>query len=199
MPEAPRDNTSKPNTVGQGIRRRRTALGWALKDLSQASGVPLSTLSKVETGAMSLKIEKLLDVCAALGIDVMDLVAPGERPAGEPEPVTGRRAITQSATAPETVTANAVYRHHAHDFAHRRMTPSVIHLQPGHEPELVRHRGEEFIYVLDGRVEVLTEFYTPTVLETGDSIYIDANMAHNVRALDGQPARVLNIAAARPA
>ncbi len=197
MPETARKDAPIPNTVGHGIRRHRTARGWALKDLSQASGVPLSTLSKVETGAMSLKIEKLLDVCGALGIDVMDLVAPDAAPVGDTATVTGRRAITRTDEAPETATANTVYRHHAHDFANRRMTPSEILLQPGHEPDLVRHRGEEFIYVLEGRVEVLTEFYTPTVLEAGDSIYIDANMAHNVRALDDRPARVLNIAATR--
>jgi quercetin dioxygenase-like cupin family protein len=40
------------------------------------------------------------------------------------------------------------------------------------------HAGEEFIHVLDGRLEVRTEFYAPAVLEAGESIYIDANMAH---------------------
>ena len=42
--------------------------------------------------------------------------------------------------------------------------------------ELVRHSGEEFIYVLDGAVEVHTEFYDPLVLHAGESIYIDSNM-----------------------
>ena len=64
------------------------------------------------------------------------------------------------------------------------------------QPDLIKHQGEEFIFVLEGRVEALTEFYEPTVLEAGDSMYIDSTMAHNLRALDGKPARVLNISSA---
>ena len=44
--------------------------------------------------------------------------------------------------------------------------------------ELVRHAGEEFIYVLSGRVEVHTEFYEPVTLEVGQCMYIDSNMGH---------------------
>ena len=42
--------------------------------------------------------------------------------------------------------------------------------------ELVRHSGEEYIHVLEGRAEVHTEFYDPIVLEAGESVYIDSNM-----------------------
>ncbi len=44
--------------------------------------------------------------------------------------------------------------------------------------ELVRHQGEEFIYVLEGRIEVHSEFYDPVALETGEGIYIDSSMGH---------------------
>ena len=44
--------------------------------------------------------------------------------------------------------------------------------------ELVRHPGEEFVYVVDGRAILHTEFYDPIVLETGDSVYFDSNMGH---------------------
>ena len=44
--------------------------------------------------------------------------------------------------------------------------------------ERVRHAGEEFIYVLTGRVEVHTEFYEPAILAPGECIYFDSNMAH---------------------
>ena len=51
--------------------------------------------------------------------------------------------------------------------------------------ELVRHSGEEFIYVLQGAVEVHTEFYDPVVLHEGESIYIDSNMGHAYIAAEG--------------
>ena len=51
--------------------------------------------------------------------------------------------------------------------------------------ELVRHPGEEYIHVLEGRIEVHTEFYDPVVLAKGESIYIDSNMGHAYLAAEG--------------
>ena len=51
--------------------------------------------------------------------------------------------------------------------------------------ELVHHSGEEYIYVLEGRIEIHTEFYDPIVLEAGESIYIDSNMGHAYVAAEG--------------
>ena len=50
---------------------------------------------------------------------------------------------------------------------------------------LVHHSGEEYIHVLEGRMEVHTEFYDPIVLETGQSVYIDSNMGHAYIAAEG--------------
>ena len=52
--------------------------------------------------------------------------------------------------------------------------------------------------MLEGTVEVLSEFYEPTVLETGESIYMDSSMGHNVRAIGRKPARVLNVMTSSP-
>ena len=51
--------------------------------------------------------------------------------------------------------------------------------------ELVHHSGEEYIYVLEGRIEVHTEFYDPVMLEAGESIYIDSNMGHAYVVAEG--------------
>jgi hypothetical protein len=60
--------------------------------------------------------------------------------------------------------------------------------------ELVHHAGEEFIFVLEGRVELHTEFYDPIVLEAGESIYIDSNMGHAYVAAEGcEEASVLGV------
>jgi quercetin dioxygenase-like cupin family protein/DNA-binding Xre family transcriptional regulator len=187
-----------PSVIGSRIRQLRRGRRWTLKKLSEASQIPLSTLSKVETGAISLNIEKLLKVCSALEVDVMQLVAPADGPAANLLPsvapvVTGRRSVTRQGQARRVETDKTVYEHHATDFLNRKLMPAVLEVKAGHTPELVRHQGEEFIYVLEGTIEFLSEFYEPTVLKAGESIYIDSSMAHNVRALGNKPARVLNI------
>src|SRR3546814_6672588 len=68
------------------------------------------------------------------------------------------------------------------------MIPSITRIRartPEEFGELVRHQGEELIYVLQGRVEVHTEFYDPVVLEEGESIYIDSTMGHAYLAAEG--------------
>lgn len=179
-------------TVGAGIKRYRLAHKWSLKDLSERSGIPISTLSKVENGQMSLRIEKLMAVSEALDVDIMQLVSPIESESAK-KVVTGRRSVTRRDQAVISRTENSIYEHHAHDLSHRLLAPTVIEVLPDRQPDLIKHQGEEFIFVLEGRVEALTEFYEPTILEAGDSMYIDSTMAHNLRALDGKPARVLNV------
>ena len=49
----------------------------------------------------------------------------------------------------------------------------------------MRHSGEEYIHVLEGRAEVHTEFYDPIVLSAGESVYIDSNMGHAYIAAEG--------------
>ena len=194
----PAEPVAEPRSaIGARIRQLRRARRWTLRQLSEASEIPLSTLSKVETGLVSLNVEKLLKVCTALGVDVMQLVAaPGDGPAAPVESgpvVTGRRSVTRKGQGRRVETGRTVYEHHATDFLRRALSPAVIELKAGDVPDLIRHQGEEFIYVLEGTVEVLSEYYEPTVLEAGESIYIDSTMGHNVRAVGKKGARVLNI------
>jgi mannose-6-phosphate isomerase-like protein (cupin superfamily) len=59
--------------------------------------------------------------------------------------------------------------------------------------ELLHHRGEEFIYVLEGSIEVHLQFYTSVVLKAGQGIYIDSTMGHAYVAKDCDSALVLAI------
>ncbi|MEL6124857.1 MAG: cupin domain-containing protein, partial [Pseudomonadota bacterium] len=55
----------------------------------------------------------------------------------------------------------------------------------------VRHDGEEFLYVLTGRVRFFTEFYEPADMSRGDSAYYDASMGHNVITISEEDAYIL--------
>jgi len=189
--------TGRQDSVGAGIKRYRLKNHWSLKELSEKCDIPISTLSKVENGQMSLKIEKLMSVCDALDIDIMQLVSPAETESPK-KVVTGRRSVTRRDQAVISRTENSIYEYHAHELSQRLLIPAVIEVLPDRRPDMVRHQGEEFIYVLEGRVEAQTEYYEPTILAVGDSMYIDSTMGHNLRALDGKPARVLNISSGRP-
>jgi uncharacterized cupin superfamily protein len=56
---------------------------------------------------------------------------------------------------------------------------------------LLRHDGEEFIFVLEGSVTLHSEFYEPLAMEVGDSCYFDSRMGHASVSNGAQDARVL--------
>jgi len=74
------------------------------------------------------------------------------------------------------------------------MEPFIIEIEPTAETDykLSSHEGEEFIYVLNGKVEIHygKEVYQ---LNEGDSIYLDSVVAHNVHAYQNQKAKVLGV------
>lgn len=59
--------------------------------------------------------------------------------------------------------------------------------------ELVRHEGEEFVYVLAGTVDLHTDLYAPARLEAGDSMYFDSRTGHAYIAVGLKRCRVLSI------
>jgi len=83
--------------------------------------------------------------------------------------------------AVQVTTPNYDYYYLCTELRRKRMIPVLTNIRARTAEEfgdLVRHTGEEYIYVLEGRIEVHTEFYDPVVLEKGESIYIDSTMGH---------------------
>ena len=76
------------------------------------------------------------------------------------------------------------------------MIPSIVTVRArslGQFDSLSSHRGEEFVYVLRGKVEVHTEFYEPVVLRPGDALYIDSTMGHATLNVGKRDALVLSV------
>ena len=166
-------------TLGGVVRNLRTRNGWTLKEMSAKCGIPVSTLSKVEHDRLTLSYDKLQQLSQRLNIRMSDLFAEG---AEENAPrVTGRRSVGTLDKAVRVTTANYDYHYLCTDLRQKRMIPIVTRIRARSASEfgdLVRHKGEEFIYVIEGRIEVHTEFYDPVALEAGQGIYIDSSMGH---------------------
>ena len=76
----------------------------------------------------------------------------------------------------------------------RHMEPFIVEIEPTNESDykLSSHEGEEFIYVLEGKIEVSygKDIYQ---LDKGDSIYLDSIVSHNVHAFANQKAKLLAV------
>lgn len=176
----------KPPTLGQVMRGIRSRNGWTLKEMSEQSGIPVSTLSKVEHDRLTLSYDKLQQVSQRLNIRMSDLFA---EQSDEPQPqVTGRRSLATLDKAVRVTTDNYDYFYLCTDLRQKRMIPIITRIRARSAREfgeLVHHPGEEFIYVIEGAIEVHSEFYDTVVLHAGEGIYLDSNMGHAYVAADG--------------
>lgn len=173
-------------TLGKLLRGLRMRNDWTLKEMSERSGIPVSTLSKVEHDRLTLTYDKLQQLSQRLNIRLSELFAEG-RDGSEPQ-VTARRSVGRIEQAVRVTTPNYDYYYLCTELRRKRMIPIVTRIRArsvAEFGELVRHQGEEFIYVIEGRIVVHTEHYDPVVLGPGESIYIDSTMGHAYLADEG--------------
>jgi transcriptional regulator with XRE-family HTH domain len=166
-------------TLGALLRGLRHREGWTLKEMSAKSGIPFSTLSKIEHDRLTLSFDKLQQLSQRLGMRMSELFA--EDSGEQSQTVTARRSLGDIDKAVQVTTPNYDYLYLCTELRRKRMIPVVTKIRSSSREEfgeLVRHAGEEFIYVLKGRVVVHTEFYDPVTLNEGQSIYIDSAMGH---------------------
>jgi transcriptional regulator with XRE-family HTH domain len=179
---------SAHQTLGAIMRSLRNRFGWTLKEMSEHSGIPLSTLSKVEHDRLTLTYDKLQQVSQRLKLPMSELFAEGaDAPPPEPR-VTGRRSIGRIEDSVRVTTPNYDYFYLNTELRRKRMLPIITRIRAKSLAEfgdLVRHEGEEVVYVIKGRIEVHTEFYDPVVIDEGELIYIDSNMGHAYLVADG--------------
>lgn len=166
-------------TLGALLRGLRQREGWTLKEMSAKSGIPFSTLSKIEHDRLTLSYDKLQQLSERLGLRMSELFA--EDSQEQSQAVTARRSLGELDKAVRVTTPNYDYYYLCTELRRKRMIPVVTKIRASSREEfgdLVRHAGEEFIYVLKGRVVVHTEFYDTVTLNEGQSIYIDSAMGH---------------------
>ncbi len=178
------------------LRMVRTAQGLSLRDLAARTGIPFSTLSKLENGKMAMTYDKLVLVAQGLGVDLGVLVA-GEEPAPRP-PAIGRRSVTRAGEWLNADSAKHEHHYPASDLLGKLMVPVIIDVVARSAEEvggLVRHSGEEYLYVVCGKMELHTDLYAPLVIDEGDSVYFDSGMAHAYVNVGEGPCRVISVCA----
>ena len=175
---------AKP-TLGSLLRGLRARNGWTLKEMSEKTGIPFSTLSKVEHDRLTLTYDKLLQLGERLNMRMSELFSETAEAA---DPPTARRSIGTVETAVAVNTPNYDYYYLFPELRKKRMIPILTRILAKSLDEfgpLVRHSGEEWMYVITGAMEIHTEFYEVVRLEAGQSIYLDSSMGHAYIAAPG--------------
>jgi len=191
------DMTEIRARLGRTLKSIRAQLKMTLTDVSERTGLAVSTLSKVENGKLTLTYDNLVRLSEGLRIDINAFF--------EMEPdvvdslahtVRARRSVTREGGGIQVSTKNYDYQYLCTDLSRKAMVPILITIRARKLVEfktLSRHLGEEFLYILRGPVEVHTEHYEPVTLRAGDSMYLDSTMAHATLTTGPRSALMVNI------
>lgn len=190
--------------TGDKIRQLRTRAGLTLKDVSGATGLAVSTLSKIEKGRMSLSFDKLTLISRALDLDIAEVLNTQLGADSGAAGGAGRRVVERAGEGKRVETHSYKQFYMATELLHKRFTPIVVEITARSLPEfiaefgaLIRHQGEEYTYVVEGELEFHSELYAPVRLGPGDSIYFDSDMGHAYIRVSSGPCRVVCVCAGR--
>jgi transcriptional regulator with XRE-family HTH domain len=179
--------------VGEQIKAQRQQRDISLQDLASKSGYSTALLSQIENHLISPSLGVLVNLAKAMEISLGAFFGREET-----EPFTLIRKdeehIVSRFASKEGVRYGYIYESLGAGKKDRKMEPFIVTLEPAtlKNDKAYGHQGEEFIYVLEGRVDVTLGEHTDT-LEEGDSIYYDSTIPHNVQCHGGETARILAV------
>lgn len=177
--------------VGERLRSLRKAHGWTLQEVAARTGIAVSTLSKAERGQTTLTYDRMVQLAQGMGLDVVELF--GRDP---PKLTAGSISLCRYGDAPLYETLYYTYGMANAEMAGKQMTPMFGRIRARsitEFAELIRHPGEEFTIVLEGRVEVHLEGRKPQLLERFDTIYFDSSLGHAYVSVGAEEALVMCI------
>jgi len=155
------------NHLGVKIRSIRSERGMTLKTLADQTGFSISFLSQLERGKSSATLESLKKISIAFGVNPSYFF--------EEEETDGQKSLVID----QRMDAHDIYYKDLGTMvAHRDFAPLLVILKPGQtEGNLITHKGQEFLYVLEGTLTVRLENEIHELGPT-DSFMLDSTRPH---------------------
>jgi len=181
-----------PVRVGERVRRVRENRELSLKDVSLRTGIDEITLNHIEEGSFMPPLGTVIKLAKALEMKMGYFISGDEE-----KPYTIVRSEDRQVVARLDSRKGKHYGYAYESLApykkDRHMEPFLVTLEPAStETERSTHDGQEFIFVLDGRMEVRLE-EAIYVLEPGDAIYYDSTVPHLVKCHGAETTKILAV------
>ena len=178
--------------LGDEIRTRRQAADMSIAELARRADVSAPFISQVEAGRSSMSIPTLYRVATALDCTANALL-------GDSTPHTH---VTRAGTGPQLTAGSG---EHAQATRLLTRTGEDVLLESYHyviqpeddEQEWFHHGGEDFVYVISGRIVVEFDDGSQVDLAAGDSLHHAGTVGHRWLLADDAPAEVLCVVAPR--
>ena len=180
--------------VGAKLTQIRESRQMSTGQLAERSELPEELIQQIESGDFIPSLTPLIKIGRALGVRLGTFLDDAEHLG----PIINRKGQLTEAVrfAGKSRASSGELDFHAlaQGKSGRSMEPFLIDIFPGTDTAhpLSTHEGEEFMYVLSGRIEV-SYGKDQHCLGEGDSIYLDSIVPHHVHAYGDAPARILAV------
>ena len=164
--------------IGLAVNKLRKGANMTLKELSDSTGLSQGFLSKFERGQTTIAVDSLLQIATALGTSIDHLLSQREQSADEAQgPKIIHRSYENSVLYMEN---NFINYQISDNYAGMDIFPKLIVLLPAQETDHTvqfAHKGQEFMYVLEGvlTVKIGSDTYD---LFPGDTAHFKSDVQH---------------------
>jgi transcriptional regulator with XRE-family HTH domain len=175
--------------IAERIKELREVSGVTQESLARDLGVPVETYRGYETGEVDIPVSLLYEVAARFHVELTQILT------GESPKLHTYSLVRKGKGVVVHRSRHYDYQSLAYNFAGKRFEPLLVTVEakPAGAPvETNSHPGQEFDYVVEGRLAVSIDG-TELILESGDSLYFDSVHPHSMKALDDRPARFLAV------
>ena len=172
----------KEQSVGKRIAHLRKERGLSIQNLANETGLTPEFIGNVEAGQVLPPVAFLIKISKALSIDATSLLSDEEeRIASEKR----RRSFIKRTQeySYQVLTPGAETKH---------LKAFLVTIEPMQEHKMVEysHEGEEFVYVLTGKIEILVG-ENSNILKEGGTTHFNSAIAHRLRNLGREPAKLI--------
>jgi DNA-binding transcriptional MerR regulator/mannose-6-phosphate isomerase-like protein (cupin superfamily) len=172
---------AKASPVGERLRKLRLGRGYPLVRVAKAAGVSVGFLSALERGHMSASVSTLRRLARFYRMNILSLFDPSESNPGRVRP--GERKVLE---------AGRGVRMELLSWGNTVMEPHLFRVAPSAgSGESYAHEGEEFLFILQGCLEIELDGGERHRLEEGDSFYFESSTHHRWSNPGKQEARVI--------
>jgi len=171
----------KIQPIGKRLLKLRRGKKLTLKNLANETGMSIKYISQVEKGEVTPPVSVLLQLSRALEIDSSTLLRDEKE-----------RAVRKSKDDYQKRTEDYTYETLTPEARHKHLKAFKVFIDPksAHKGVSYQHMGEEFQYVIKGKVEV-TIGENKNILGPGDSLHFNSSIVHKLRNISAERAELL--------
>ena len=175
--------------IATRIKEIREIYGYTQEQLADELKITVDLYRNYESGNEDIPVGILYKIAQKFNMELSSLIT------GE-EPRLRTYALTRKGKG-VSVERRKDYKYQslAYNFILKKAEPFLVIVEPepeGHPLKLNNHPGQEFNYVLSGKLKVILDG-NEIILNPGDSLYFDSGKEHGMKALNGEPAQFLAV------